>query len=95
MSAQSQTTFRADTRLVEVNALVTDKDGRPLAGLTRDDFTVLEDGKPQAIELFAVDGRWAAAATPAAGVAAATGRAGSRRCPAANTATAPSRAPAA
>lgn len=56
-TAQNQgTTFRADTRLVEVNALVLDKDGRPLDGLTRGDFTVNEDGKAQSIELFAVDG---------------------------------------
>jgi len=52
--------FRADTRLVEVNALVVDRDGHPLEGLTRDDFTVLEDGKPQAIELFAMTGAAAA-----------------------------------
>jgi VWFA-related protein len=45
-SAQNQgTMLRADTRLVEVNALVLDKDGRPLDGLTRGDFTVYEDGK--------------------------------------------------
>ena len=63
------TTFRADTRLVEVNALVLDKDGRPIEGLTRDDFTVFEDGKPQAIELFAVDGGPAAARSSLAGAA--------------------------
>jgi len=62
--------FRADTRLVEVNALVVDKDGRPLEGLTRDDFTVLDDGKPQAIELFDVAGGLAAPRTPGAAAAA-------------------------
>src|SRR5258707_11591554 len=56
LGAQSQGTFRADTRLVEVNALVVDKDGRPLEGLTSADFTILEDGKPQQIDVFAVEG---------------------------------------
>ena len=31
---------------------MTDRDGQPLRDLTRDDFTVLEDGKPQTIDLF-------------------------------------------
>ena len=67
-SAQNQgTTFRADTRLVEVNALVVDKDGRPIEGLTRDDFTVFEDGKAQPIELFAVAGSPAGARPALAG----------------------------
>lgn len=65
-------TFRADTRLVEVNALVADRDGRPLDGLTRDDFIVLEDGKPQSIELFAIAGSAAAAHPALAGGPAAT-----------------------
>jgi VWFA-related protein len=54
-SAQSQTTFRADTRLVEVNVVVQDRGGRPVEGLSRADFTLLEDGKPQQIELFNVE----------------------------------------
>ena len=55
-----------------MNALVVDRDGRPIEGLTRDDFTVLEDGKPQAIELFAVDGRLSAPRTASAVAAAPT-----------------------
>jgi len=57
------TVFRTDTRLVEVNALVVDKDGHPLEGLTSADFTILEDGQPQQIDVFAVEGR----VRPAAG----------------------------
>jgi len=48
--------FRAGTPLVSVDVVVHDKDGRPLAGLTAADFTILEDGKEQRIELFAVVG---------------------------------------
>jgi VWFA-related protein len=47
--------FRADTRLVEVNVVVQDRSGRPIEGLSRADFTLLEDGKPQQIELFNVE----------------------------------------
>jgi VWFA-related protein len=35
-----------DVRLAEVEVLVTDRDGRPVTGLTREDFRVLEDGLP-------------------------------------------------
>ncbi len=44
--------FRADTRLVVCNAAVVDKNGRPVADLPRSAFTVLENGRPQAIRSF-------------------------------------------
>ena len=40
---------RAFVRLVLVDALVTDKDGKMVTGLGAPDFTVLEDGKPQKV----------------------------------------------
>lgn len=45
--------FRAGVNLVEVYAAVIGSDGRPVSGLTRDDFTVLEDGRPQSVTTFA------------------------------------------
>jgi VWFA-related protein len=54
--AQGPPTFRADTHLVEVSVIVHGKAGEPVTGLTRDDFTLLEDGKEQPIEMFSVDG---------------------------------------
>jgi VWFA-related protein len=45
-------TFAVEVAYVEVDAIVTDKAGEPVHDLTRDDFVVLEDGKPQTIELF-------------------------------------------
>ena len=44
--------FRVETELVLVNVVVRDKQGKPVTDLTRDDFTVLEDGKPQRVSSF-------------------------------------------
>ncbi len=38
--------------LVPICAVVTDRDGRPVDGLTREDFLLLEDGVPQSLESF-------------------------------------------
>ncbi len=63
-----QPRFRAGTTLVTVDAIVRDRDGRFVADLTPDEFEVLEDGKPQAIESFYVvtGGEVRAASAPAA-----------------------------
>lgn len=62
--AQSQPpTFRATTRLVEVNVVVQDARGRPVTDLHRGDFTLYEDGKEQPIELFAVESSQGASST--------------------------------
>ncbi len=51
-----QPTFRAATEVVQLDVSVLDKDRKPIRDLTKTDFTVLEDGKPQAIVAFsAVD----------------------------------------
>ncbi len=44
--------FRAASHLVQVSVIVRDKQGALLRDLTRDDFTVLDDGKPQKIAFF-------------------------------------------
>src|SRR5438105_13760535 len=44
---------RVETQLVTVPAVVTDRTGRPLAGLRAENFVVLEDGKPQRLTNFA------------------------------------------
>ena len=44
-------TLRVNTRLVEVSVVVQGKDG-PLADLRKEDFTLLDNGKPQRIDLF-------------------------------------------
>lgn len=47
-----QPTFRAGVTLVTTDAIVRDNGGRFIADLTRDNFTVLEDGTPQQIASF-------------------------------------------
>jgi VWFA-related protein len=45
--------FRVGTKLVQVDVVVRDKTG-PIEGLTKDNFTVLDNGKPQTISVFSV-----------------------------------------
>ncbi len=45
-------TIRVSTHLVLVDVVVTDKQGKPVRGLTQDDFTVQEKGKNQKIAFF-------------------------------------------
>src|SRR6202050_332833 len=45
--------LRVSTRLVQVSVVVDDKHGVPVAGLTKDDFTLLDGGQPQTIAFFA------------------------------------------
>jgi VWFA-related protein len=51
-SSDAQTTLRVSSRAVLVDVLVTDHKGNPVTGLKQDDFTVTEQGKPQAISFF-------------------------------------------
>jgi VWFA-related protein len=45
-------TFTSDVKVVSVLANVMDKHGAIVRGLTKDDFVVLEDGRPQTIRYF-------------------------------------------
>ncbi len=49
---ESATVLKTVTRLVVVDVVVTDNKGAPIGDLTADNFTVLEDGKPQKIRVF-------------------------------------------
>jgi VWFA-related protein len=52
---QQQPTFFSETievRVINVDVVVTGKDGRPVKGLTREDFDLFENGKPQTISNF-------------------------------------------
>src|SRR5262245_57630587 len=52
LGAQQQPTFRGASDIVRVYATVTDRDGRLVTTLTRDDFSVRDEGKPQTITAF-------------------------------------------
>lgn len=60
-------TFRSGTKLVEVDVVARSK-GAPATGLTKDDFTLLDNGKPQKIAFFSVQSG-NVAPPPIAGVA--------------------------
>jgi VWFA-related protein len=54
--ATSTTVFKANVRRVVVDVVVTDSKGQPVPGLTKADFSVAEDGKPQQILSFDANG---------------------------------------
>lgn len=45
-------TFKSNTNLVIINVTVRDKSGKPIDTLKKEDFQLIEDGKPQAISVF-------------------------------------------
>jgi Ca-activated chloride channel family protein len=53
--AAEQAAFRTGTKTVPIYATVTDLDGRLVTDLTKNDFTVLDNGKPVPLSLFAND----------------------------------------
>src|SRR5260370_27599882 len=61
------TTLKANTRVVLIDVVANDKKGAPITDLTANDFTVLENGKPQKIASFELMDKAAAAAAAAAG----------------------------
>ncbi len=65
-------TIRTETRAVQIDVAVRNAHGAPAPGLTKDDFTLLDDGKPRAIEFFSenADQPEPNAAPPRAGTAA-------------------------
>ena len=50
--AQQIPVFEAEANLMEIEVRVTDGRGQAVAGLSKDDFELLEDGKPQEIATF-------------------------------------------
>ncbi len=54
--AGAQQVFRAGVETVRVGVAVVDKAGQPVEQLAREDFTILEDGRPQDLQLFTTAG---------------------------------------
>jgi VWFA-related protein len=53
-SADQAPVFSVSTRLVEVSVVVHDSHGEPVSDLKKEDFTITERGKPQAISFFSM-----------------------------------------
>ena len=53
---QVEPVYRTGTQLVQVDVVVRNDKG-PVKGLTKDDFTLLDKGKPQTIAVFAMNER--------------------------------------
>lgn len=47
-------TFKLEINYVEVDAIVTDRDGQPIRDLTLDEFEVYEDGRLQKVDVFSL-----------------------------------------
>jgi Ca-activated chloride channel family protein len=52
--AEPTVTLHVTSRVVAISAVVKAKDGTPVQGLTRDDFSLKQDGKDQAIRYFSL-----------------------------------------
>ncbi|HTT20332.1 MAG TPA: VWA domain-containing protein [Candidatus Sulfotelmatobacter sp.] len=52
VSPNTNPTFHTATHLVVVNVVATDRDGKPISGLKKQDFKLSEDGKVQSIQVF-------------------------------------------
>ena len=52
---QDRPTFRSNSELVVMHVSVRDRSGRYVTGLTQDAFTVIDDGKPQTLEMFSAE----------------------------------------
>ncbi len=61
-------TMHAEARVVQIDVIVTDSHGKPVTDLTKQDFAVVDEGKPRAIEIFSIEradtGRQPIAAAP-------------------------------
>ncbi|MBC7910516.1 MAG: VWA domain-containing protein [Pyrinomonadaceae bacterium] len=53
-TSQQDDTIRVGTAVVQTEAIVTDKNGKRINGLTASDFQVMDDGAPQTIDFFTV-----------------------------------------
>src|SRR5882672_8205358 len=59
-------TIKVTTHLVQVDVVVTNGKGEPVPGLTPDEVTILEDGKPQKLASFIAHGTGTGASPSAA-----------------------------
>jgi len=63
-NSQTPATFSTNAELVTVPVSVRGHDGKPLEGLQKTDFTVLDNGKPRSIAVLPPGAAWRAAGGP-------------------------------
>ncbi|HKV40958.1 MAG TPA: VWA domain-containing protein [Blastocatellia bacterium] len=63
-NTSDQTVIRISANLVQVDVVVVDKMNKPVTGLTRDDFQVFDNNKPQSITYFSYQGSTSAFEAP-------------------------------
>jgi VWFA-related protein len=51
---QPPLTFKVEINYVEIDAIVTDQQGNFVRNLTKDDFQIVEQGKPQSVSIFSL-----------------------------------------
>ncbi len=54
-SSDGPPVIKLTTHLVQVNVIVRDKQGHPATGLTKDDFTIQDNGQPQVVRFFSME----------------------------------------
>jgi VWFA-related protein len=54
-AVSGQSTLKVDVKIVSITAVARDKSGKLLPDLTKEDFSLKEDGKPQTIRYFTQD----------------------------------------
>jgi VWFA-related protein len=68
-STSSPFTLKVERNEVPVRVIVRDAQGRPVRNLTKNDFLILDNGKPQVITGFSTEGGARPASAPASGAA--------------------------
>ncbi|MCP5112101.1 MAG: VWA domain-containing protein, partial [bacterium] len=54
-ASSSPQTLRVTTRLLEISVVAETKDGKPVSDLEQEDFTLLDDGRPEKISYFSIE----------------------------------------
>jgi VWFA-related protein len=54
-AAQNLPTLRSDTRVVQIDVVAKDSRGRIVEDLSRQDFTIKDDSKPRAVQIFSIN----------------------------------------
>src|SRR6202158_3363699 len=54
-TSRNVSSIRVATHLVQVNVIVNDKHGNPITGLTKEDFVLLDNKRPQEIQLLSAE----------------------------------------